>query len=222
MLTDRATAMGWIRDVAASRWDAALADHGGFTRAANALTYARKVSDGGRHRIHLDLIVRPPYARDSFYLYLRGSVAFPTVAQVSARMLGSRAGTMAKTGIVDLGLLELLAPDSPWFLFASAEQLEEFAPEIERYLVDAIVPYLDQRMTIAELTAAKLRDWAASGAAPGDVGPVAVFVAAGQLAMGDAPEALRTLETAYPAGTRARENRAEAFAVVGAALGEVG
>ena len=124
------------------------------------------------------------------------------MGKIGVQMLGENAGGYGKSGTVHTGLLNLIAPGSPMFLFASAEQLDAFAPDIERYLVDAMVPYLDQRMSVAELTAAFLRQWADSGVAPGDVGRVAVFGAAGQLAMGDAREALKTLETAYPAGTR--------------------
>jgi hypothetical protein len=215
---DRATAMSWIRDVAAGQWDAALADRGGFTRAANAVTYARKVADDGRQRIHLDLFVRPPYAPDGFHLSPRGAVAFPEMARVAAKMFGPLASGLDKTGIVDAKPLDLIAPESPMMLFDSAEQIEALGPDIVRYLVDAVVPYLDERTSVAALTEANLRAWAASGAEPGDIGRLPVFVAAGQLAMGEAKQALQTLDTAYPEGTRARERYADAFAVVEEAL----
>ena len=57
MTTDKATATAWVRDLAADRWDAALAGHG-FARAANSVVYTRKVADRGRQRIHLDLRAR--------------------------------------------------------------------------------------------------------------------------------------------------------------------
>jgi hypothetical protein len=221
MMPDRATAAEWIRDAAASRWDAALADRGGFTRPASSATYTRKISDAGRQRIHLDLIVRPPYGPDSFHLSPRGSIAFPELAKIGAEMLGPHASGYGKSGTVAVVPLELIAPDSPMILFASAEELKRFAPDIEKYLVDAMVPYLDQRASVAALTAAYSREWAASGAAPGDIGRLPVFVAAGHLAIGDAQQALRTLETAYPEGTRAREHYADAFAVVEAAVRKV-
>lgn len=215
MKIDRATATGWLRDVAAGRWDAALSDRGGFRRAANSTVFARKVADGGgRQRIHLDLIVRPPYARDSFHLSPRCSVAFPAIAKVAAQMLGRNVGGFGKSGVVEMGLLDLIAPESPMMLFDSAERLAAFAPEIERYLTEALVPFLDQRTSVAAFTETKWREWVDNGVSPYGAGRYPLLVAAGHLVMGDARQALRTLETAYPEGSDDRKEYEDAFLVV--------
>jgi hypothetical protein len=217
MTTDKATATAWVRDLAAGRWDAALAGHG-FTRAANSVAYTRKVADRGRQRIHLDLHVRPPYAPQAFHLALRCTIAFPDVAAIGAEMLGEQASGFGKSGTVHIAPLDLIDPGTKMVIFTSAEELAALGPVIERYLVEAMVPYLDDRASIAALADADRRAWADSGAEPGDIGRLPVIVAAGQLATGDARQALQTLETAYPAGTRARKEYAGAFAVVEATV----
>ena len=84
MTTLRATAAEWVREVAADRWDSLLAAQG-FGRSATALDYVRKVADGGRQRLHLDLERRS----EGIHLSLRATVAFPTVAKLATRLLGS-------------------------------------------------------------------------------------------------------------------------------------
>ncbi|MFI5890677.1 hypothetical protein ACIA5D_11230 [Actinoplanes sp. NPDC051513] len=209
MTVDRATATAWIREVAADRWDAALAAQG-FTRAATALTYTRKVADGGRQRLQLDLSVRPPAAPDSFQLTVRATTAFPTVAKLAIRLLGSTAGAFGKSDVVDTGLLDTLAPASPMLLFRAREELE--ALPVERYLLDPLVLYLDERKTVAALTEAKRAEWLATDQNPQYPSRFPVIVAAGELALGRRPEALATLQRAYPDGSPGRREYAEAFA----------
>jgi hypothetical protein len=222
MMTDRATATAWVRDLAARRWDAALAGRAGFTRAANATVYTRKVSDGGRQRIHLDIYVRPSYAPHAFHLSLRCSVAFPEMAKAGAQMFGEHASGFGKSGTVHISPLDLIVSSPTMMFFASAQEIEALGPVVERHFVDVMVPYLDQRMSVAALTDTNLRAWDGSGAEPGDVGRLPVIVAAGQLALGEARQALQTLETAYPEGTGARERYADAFGVVEAAVRKAG
>jgi hypothetical protein len=194
----------------------------GFTRAANSTTYVRKVADSGRQRIHLDLHVRPPYAPDAFHLALRCSIVFPEMARIGAEMLAANASSLGKTGMVDIAPLDLIDSASKMLLFASAVELNALGQVVERYLVTAAVPYLDDRTSIAALTEANHREWRESGNEPGDIDRLPVIVAAGQLAAGDARAAQQTLEKAYPAGTRGRERFPEAFSVVTAAVASAG
>lgn len=217
MLIDRATATVWVRDLASRRWDATMGAKGGFARMARSLIWTRKVADHGRQGIHLHMYVRPRYAPDRFHLSLHCSVAFPAMARICGQMFGPEATSFARTGRVDMGLLDLIAPESRMVLFASPSELEDLGPEIERYLLQ-LVPYLDERTSVTALTAATLREWVDSGAEPAGGGRTPVFVAAGQLTMGDARQALRTLETAYPPGTLGRKDYAKAFDVVEAEI----
>lgn len=214
MITDKAAAAALVRELAAAHWDAALAERG-FTRPASSLAYARKVSDGGRQRIHLDLAVRPPYAPNAFHLSLRCSIAFAEMAKIGAEMFGRMAGGFGKSGTVQIEPLDLVDPASKMILFTSAAEAGALAPVVLRYLTGALVPHLDERTSLSALTEANRRSLAASGMEPGDVGRLPVVIAAGQLAMGDPGGALRTLESAYPAGSPGRDLYREAFAVAG-------
>ena len=216
-MTDRAAVTAWIRDVADRRLDAVLADRGGFVRAPGSVTFARRVPEG-RQRIHLDLMERPSYSPDSYHLGLRASISFPAMATVGAELFGRAAGGFGRSGNVDIVALDHIEQNPPTMLFASAEQLAALCPEIERHLLDSVVPYLDERDTIAKLTAANLRQWTGSGAEPGGSSRLPVIVAAGQLTMGDARQALETLQAAYPQGTRGRALFADAFPVAASAL----
>jgi hypothetical protein len=187
-----------------------------------ALAAARSVliagaGGGGRQRIHLDLYVRPSYSRDSFHLSLRVSVAFPEMAKVGAALLGSHAAGFGKSGTVDIAALDHIQKNPPMMLFQTAGDLNAFATDIERHLTDVIVPYLDDRDTIAKLTAANSQGWSQNTPEPGTASRLPVIVAAGQLAMDDPESAMKTLETAYPDGTPGRARFGDAFAVTRAA-----
>jgi len=208
MTTLRATAAEWVREVAADRWDSLLAAQG-FGRSATALDYVRKVADGGRQRLHLDLERRS----EGIHLSLRATVAFPTVAKLATRLLGSAVGAFGRANVVDMGLLDALDAKSPMWVFDSREQLLALAPEVDRYLAEPMVSYLDARATVAAFTEAKRAEWLAA-ARPGSTSNYPIVVAAGDLALGHPEAALSLLEQAYPPGTRGREEYAEAFAVM--------
>jgi hypothetical protein len=208
MTTDRATAAAWVREVAADRWDSLLAAQG-FGRSATALDYVRKVADGGRQRLHLDLERRS----EGIHLSLRATVAFPTVAKLAIRLLGSAAGAFGRSNVVDMGLLDTLDANSPMWVFDSREQLLTLAPEVDRYLAEPMVSYLDARASVASFTEVKRAEWLAA-ARPGSTSNYPIVVAAGDLALGRPGAALGLLEQAYPAGTRGREEYAEAFAAL--------
>jgi hypothetical protein len=208
MTTDRATAAAWVRELAADRWDAVLAGRG-FDRSATTLSYARKVADGGRQRIHLDLERRSW----GIQLSLRATVAFPEVAKLAIRLLGSAAGPFGKANVVETGLLDTLDPKAPMWTFESREGLAALAAEVDPYLLDPMVSYLDARATVATFAEAKRAAWLAA-ARPGGTGNHAVVVAAADLAVGEPGKALSILDQAYPAGTPGREEYAEAFAAV--------
>ncbi|MFF5291561.1 hypothetical protein [Paractinoplanes globisporus] len=199
MTTDRATATAWVREVAADRWDAALAARG-FTRAAAALVYSRKVADDGRQRLHLDLSVR----HGEFQLSPRATVAFPSIAAEATRLLGPSAAD--KSGVVDMELLDILDPGSPMLLFGTRDDLT--ALPVERYLLAPMVPWLDERTTVAAVTEAVR---ARADRHPGNPGRFPVIVAAGELAQGNPGGALATLERAYPEGSPGRTEYAAAF-----------
>jgi hypothetical protein len=128
MIADKATAAERVRHLAGIRWDAALADRGGFGRRATSLLYVRKVADGGRQRIHLDVLLRPGGEPLRFHLAPRVTIAISAMADVGARLLGSRTPGFGKSGTVDIVPLELIADDSPMLLFSTAEQLDDLAP----------------------------------------------------------------------------------------------
>jgi hypothetical protein len=208
MTTDRATAAAWVREVAADRWDPLLATQG-FGRSATGLEYVRKVADDGRQRLHLDLERRA----EGIHLSLRATVAFPSVAKLALRLLGSAAGGFGKANVVDMGLLDTLDPKAPMWTFESREGLAALAPEVDGYLLDPMMSYLDARATVAAFAEAKRAAWLAA-ARPGGTGNHAVVVAAADLALGEPGKALSILHQAYPPGTPGREEYAEAFAVV--------
>ena len=208
MTTDRATAAEWVREVAADRWDSPMAAQG-FGRSATALDYVRKVADGGRQRLHLDLERRA----EGIHLSLRATVAFPSIAKLAIRLLGSAAGGFGRANVVDMGLLDTLDPKSPMWTFASREGLAALAPEVDGYLLDPMVSYLDARASVAAFAEAKRAAWLAA-ARPGGTGNHAVVVAAADLALGEPGKALSILDRAYPAGTPGRQEYAEAFAAM--------
>ena len=207
MSTDRATATAWVREVAADRWDEALAARG-FSRAATALVYTRKAADAGRQSIHLDLSVR----HGEFQLSPRATVAFPAMAKLAVRLLGSTADGFGKSGVVDMELLDILDPTSPMLLFATQAALAALAPQVERYLLDPMVPWLDERTTVAAVTEAKRAQWSRAYQHPDRPSRFPVIVAAGELAQAESAKALATLELAYPEGSPGRREFAEAFA----------
>ncbi|WP_433374652.1 hypothetical protein ACQPZX_04435 [Actinoplanes sp. CA-142083] len=207
MTTDRATAASWVRDVAAGRWDKTLAERD-FTRSAGALAYTRKVADGGRQQLVLDLSARS----GEFQLSLRATVAYASVAKLAIRLLGSRAGAFGKSNIVDMGLLDTLEASAPMWVFSSPEGLAALAPQVDGYLLDPMVSYLDARATVAAFTEAKRAEWLAAED-PARPSRFPVVVAAGELTLGEPAKALATLERAYPAGTPGRAEYAEAFTV---------
>jgi len=208
MTTDRATAAEWVREVAADRWDSPMAAQG-FGRSATALDYVRKVADGGRQRLHLDLERRA----EGIHLSLRATVAFPSVAKLAIRLLGPAAGGFGKSNVVDMGLLDTLDGTSPMWVFDSRAELLALAPQVDRYLAKPMVSYLDDRATVATFTEAKRAEWLAA-ARPGSTSNYPIVVAAGDLALGRPEAALGLLEQAYPAGTRGREEYADALAIV--------
>jgi hypothetical protein len=208
MTTDRATAAAWLREVAADRWDALLAAQG-FSRSATGLDYVRKVADGGRQRLHLDLERRAW----GIHLSLRATVAFPEVAKLAIRLLGSAAGAFGRSNVVDMGLLDTLDPKAPMWTFETREGLAALAPEVDGYLLDPMLSFLEARATVAAFAEAKRAAWLAS-ARPGGTGNHAVVVAAADLVLGEPGKALSILEQAYPPGTPGREEYAEAFTVV--------
>lgn len=207
MRVDRATAAEWIREVAADRWDEALAGRG-FTRAATALSYTRKVADGGRQSLLLDLSTGPDGGR----LSLRATVAFASVAKLAIRLLGPAAGAFGKSNVVDMGLLDTLDPSAPMWVFGTRAELDALAPEVDRYLLDPMVSYLDARVTVTAFTAAKRAEWLATED-PRRPSRFPVVVAAGEFVLGEPGQALATLERAYPAGSPGRTEYASAFAV---------
>jgi hypothetical protein len=211
-MIDKATVTGWIRDLAAGRLDNVLLANGSFTRVTNSATYTRKVT-GGKQRIHLDLYVRPSYSPDSFHLSLRCSVAFPDMAKIGAAMLGQNASGFGRSGTVDIAALDHIEMNPPMMLFRTASELEMLGPDIESHLVHAVVPYLDDRDTVAKLTSANWRRWSENTQEPGNLSHLPVIIAAGRLASGDTELALKTLEECYPVGTRGREMYSEAFTV---------
>ncbi|WP_433300812.1 hypothetical protein ACQP2F_04325 [Actinoplanes sp. CA-030573] len=188
---------GWVRDVAADRWDSALAPHG-FRR--TGVTYSRKIP-GGRQRLHPALI-----RHGGLRLSLRASVAFPAVAREVAALTDS---PVAKSDIVDMALLDTLAGDPPWLSFGSADELAGL--EVERYLLDPLVPWLDRRMSVAALVAAQRAEIRVEPY-NGWVGQLPMVVAAGLLVLDDPEEALRVVESAYPVGVRDREAYAAGLA----------
>lgn len=208
MTTLRATAAEWVREVAADRWDNLLAARG-FGRSATGLEYVRKVADGGRQRLHLDLERRA----EGVHLSLRATVAFPSVAKPAIRLLGSAAGGFGKANVVDMGLLDTLDAKAPMWTFESRAGLAALAPEVDPYLIDPMVSYLDERASVAAFAAAKRAAWLAT-ARPGGTGNHAVVVAAADLALGEPGKALSILNQAYPPGTPGRAEYAEAFAAV--------
>jgi hypothetical protein len=207
MTTDRATAASWVRDVAADRWDAALAGRG-FTRSAGALAYTRKVADGGRQQLVLDVSARS----GEFQLSVRATVAFASVAKLAIRLLGPAAGAFGKSNVVDMGLLDTLDPSAPMWVFGSKAALDALAPEVDRYLLDPMVSFLDARATVAAFTSAKRAEWLATED-PRRPSRFPVVVAAGEFVLGEPGQALDTLERAYPAGSPGRTEYASAFAV---------
>jgi hypothetical protein len=166
------------------------------------------VSDGGRQRIHLDLDTRTWGVQ----LSLRASVAFPAVAKLAVRLLGSSAGSFGRSSIIDREPLDALDPKAPMWVFDSRDDLAALAPELGRYLVEPMVSYLDERSTVAAFTEATRAAWLAA-AEPGHTGMSPVVVAAGEFALGRPERALGFLELAYPAGTPGRQEYAEAFTV---------
>jgi hypothetical protein len=208
MTTLLTAAAAWVREVAADRWDPLLAAQG-FGRSATGLDYVRKVADDGRQRLHLDLERRA----EGLHLSLRATVAFPSVAKLALRLLGSAAGGFGKANVVDMGLLDTLDPKAPMWTFESREGLAALAPEVDGYLLDPMMSYLDARATVAAFAEAKRAAWLAA-ARPGGTGNHAVVVAAADLALGEPGKALSILHQAYPPGTPGREEYAEAFAAV--------
>jgi hypothetical protein len=185
------------------------------------LAYERRTSDG-RQKVHLDLLVRPRYARDSFHLSLRAAICFPEMAKIAMAMLGPRAGGYGKGGIVHVAVLDMITPNPPMILFRAPGDLAAEATDIERYFA-LIVAYLDERDTIERLTGAMWRGWLESVTrakpefpeAAQFAGPWPAMIAAGQVALGDRRAALQTLERCYPQGSAERAEYQHAFVWLG-------
>lgn len=219
---DRATVAMWVKELAEAQLDTPVRARWKFDRPKKSLAYGRKVSDG-RQKIHLDVLVRPSYARDSLHLALRAAVYFPELAKIAAAMLGANAGGYGKGGMVDVAPLDVITPNPPMFLFRTADGLATLGPVIERYL-PCLVAYLDERDSIGKLTAATWRSWL-EGTSRAEsefpeyadrAGHWPVLVAAGQLALGDGPAALETLERCYPRGSAERAQYEQAFRCIAA------
>jgi hypothetical protein len=212
-MTEKATAATWIREeLAAARLDGGLRASG-FRRGATSLAFSRQVPDG-KQKIHLDLLVRPRYAPDSFHLTLRATVHFPAMARIVVAMLGPHAVGFGKDGLVDNASLGEIVRNPPMFLFQTPGELRALAPDVERYVVDRMVPHLDERDSIEKLTALNLRRWEENRSSSDVAGRQPVVIAAGLLAAGDRDGAARTLETGYPDGSGERDQYRDAFAAV--------
>jgi hypothetical protein len=141
---------------------------------------SRRVADGGRQRLHLDLEVRRP---PGFQLSLRATVAFAEVAKPAIRLFGSTAGAFGKSDIVDMGLLMFWLP--PPRCCCSAVRTS-WRPCPGRALPARPAGALSRRARDrGRLTEAKRAEWLAT-AGPANPEPFPVIVAAGELAQGTA------------------------------------
>ena len=218
MKVDRATAAGWIRAVAVQQWDGPLAEQG-FTRRADALTYSRRVADGGRHRIVLDLAVRPPVCRDGFQLIVQGDAVFRSVADRTAELMGSAANGWGRTGVVDSTTIESLPARVPWLLFRNENELADLAPTLGSLLVSPLVPFLDERASVRGLVDSLSAQWTKYSRS-NSTSWIPLIIAAGELVLDRPHEALDVLARAYPPGSAGRRKYPEALTMAATWAGE--
>jgi hypothetical protein len=210
-MIDRETATSALREVAASRLDAVLAP-AGFVRTAKGQHYTRAVGDV-KQSIRFELVLHPRYAKESAQLIIRATVSHPEMARVAVAMLGPHAvGFGGPGGLVHNAALDQITRNPPMLLYSSAAALAALVPDIEAHLVRHVVPYLEARASVRDLTALMWSGLSASVGGSAPAGRWPIMVASGHLVVGDRDAAVAVLEAAYPVGSAERETYADAFA----------
>lgn len=190
----------WIEAVLSRGPQEALAQ-GGFRR--RGVVFDRVIG-GVKQVVRFDLVVRPAYARGSAHLVFNVDLSVPEADGVYVESVQSVSGAR-KPYFLRIAGDSLRKIPGPSWLFADDQQADNLEASVVKVLVEDVVPYLEQRASIADLAAKcdveiddEVRE---SGQLNGDR---SLYIAALYSAAGNDNEARRILAASYPEGSRGR------------------